>query len=209
MSDTQAHEALVSYFKTMQDPSENTGLGRKSYRIHFDDTTGLAHALRLIKQETPDTLHHLYTNDLTSFWKMFTNSGFKTSTMINFSSGWILTDQKYLDWAKNDKLTTRVFSREVSLSYYPLVPSKYIEEELRARSRVVDSITGLGMLDSLAKEVKSNVTVHTSVEAIARHYLSVLSETTLRWYVAKMDVRKIVLQGSQAPQAVELIESNM
>ena len=66
-----------------------------------------------------------------------------------------------------------------------------------------------GLLDSLVKEVKSNFTIHTSVEAIARHYLSVLSEATLRWYVAKMNVRKIVLQGSQAPQAGELIESNM
>ena len=209
MSSTQAHESLVSHFKTTQDPMDKPGLNRKAYRVHFDDSTGLAHALRLIKQETPDALHHLYTNDLTSFWKMFTNSGFKTSTMINFSSGWPLTDQKYLDWAKNDKLNTKVFSREVTLSYYPIVPTKYLDEELRARSRVVDSITGLGMLESLAKEVKSNVTIHTSVEAIARHYLSVLSETTLRWYVAKMDVRKIVLQGSQAPQAAELIESNM
>ena len=209
MSSIQAHESLVSHFRTTQDPTDKPGLNRRSYRVHFDDTTGFAHALRLIKQETPDALHHLYTNDLTSFWKLFTNSSFKTSTMINFSSGWILTDQKYLDWAKNEKLTTRVFSREVSLSYYPLIPSKYLEEELRARSRVVDSLTGLGMLDSLAKEVKSNVTVHTSVEAIARHYLSVLSEATLRWYVAKMDVRKIVLQGSKAPQAVELMESNM
>ena len=209
MSSTQAHESLVSHFKTTQDPMDKPGLNRKAFRVHFDDSTGLAHALRLIKQETPDALHHLYTNDLTSFWKMFTNSGFKTSTMINFSSGWPLTDQKYLDWAKNDKLNTKVFSREVTLSYYPVVPTKYLDEELRARSRVVDSITGLGMLESLAKEVKSNVTIHTSVEAIARHYLSVLSETTLRWYVAKMDVRKIVLQGSQAPQAAELIESNM
>ena len=209
MSSTQAHESLVSHFKTTQDPTDKPGLNRKAYRVHFDDSTGLAHALRLIKQETPDALHCLYTNDLTSFWKMFTNSGFKTTTMINFSSGWILTDQKYLDWAKNEKLNTRVFSREVVLSYNPVLPLKYLEEELRTRSRVVDSITGLGMLESLAKEVKANVTIHTSVEAIARHYLSVLSEATLRWYVAKMNVRKIVLQGSQAPQAADLLESNM
>ena len=209
MSAIQAHESLVSHFRTTQDPMDKPGLDRKAYRVHLDDSTGLAHALRIIKQETPDALHCLYTNELNNFWKFFKNPCFKTATMSNFSSGWFLSDQKYLDWAKKDQLTTYGFSREVILSYIPFVPPKYLEEECKARARVADAITGLSMLDSLAKEVKSNVTVHTSVEAIARHYLSVLRETTLHWYIAKMNVRKIVLQGSQAPQAGELIESNM
>ena len=210
MSSTQAHESLVSQFNAMQDPSEKPGLDRKSYRIHFDDSTGLAHALRLIKQETPDALHNLYTGDYKSYWKLFSNSAFKPSTMVNFSSGWTLTGQDYLKWAKkNDKLNTKDFSREIQLSYTPIVPHRYLEEECSTRARVVDSISGLSMLDSLAKEVKSNINTHTTVEAISRHYLSLLSDTTLRWYVAKMNVRKIVLQGSQTPQAADLIESNM
>ena len=209
MSSIKAHESLVSHFRATQDPTDKPGFDRKAYRVPFDDSTGFAHALRLIQQETPDALHYLYTNDLSNFWKLFSNSGFKPSTMVNFSSGWALTDRKYLEWAKKDKLNTWKFSREVVLSYTPFVPTKFLDEECRTRARVTDAITGLSMLDSLAKEVKSNVTIHTSVEAIARHYLSVLSEATLRWYITKMNVRKIVLQGSQAPQAVELIESNM
>ena len=65
------------------------------------------------------------------------------------------------------------------------------------------------MLQSLAQKVEDNAPTHTAVEAISRHYMSQMGDSALKWYVAKMDVRKIVLQGSKAPEAVVLLESNM
>ena len=74
---------------------------------------------------------------------------------------------------------------------------------------VVDSISGLSMLESLAKNLKSDPPAHTAVQAISRHYCSLFADNTLRWYITKNDVRKIVLQGSQSPYASLLLQSNM
>ena len=209
MSNVQAHESLVSYFHAQQDHSEKPGLDRKSYRVPFDENSGLAKALRLIKQETPSGLHNLYIGKSDDYWKSFSNSAFKTTSMVNFSSGWTHTGTNYLEWAKNDKLNTLKFSQECRLHFTPSVPNKFLEAECKARAQLVDSISGLAMLDSLAKAVQDNGATHTAVEAISRHYLSILSDTTLRWIKTKIDVRKIVLQGSTVPQATDLLESNV
>ena len=65
------------------------------------------------------------------------------------------------------------------------------------------------MLDSLANELKDNVAARTAVEAISKHYLSQLADAVLRWIIAKIDVRKIVLQGSKNPYAMDLLQSNV
>ena len=209
MSATQAHEALVSCFNTLQDTSERPGLDRKSYRVHLEKDSGLAQALNLIKQETPNALHLLYTEEKDKYWKTFTNPAFKSTTMVNFSSGWNLTDHSYLEWAKHEKLKAAQFSQEVLLPFTPSIPNKFLETECAYRAQLVDSISGLSMLDSLAKKVKHDVSTHSAVESIARHYLSLLSDTTLRWISAKIDIRKIVLQGSSTPQAADLLGSDV
>ena len=209
MSSTQAHETLVSFFKTTQDPSEKPGLDRKSYRLHFDDNSELAKALRLIQESTPEALHKLYTAHTEKYWKTFSTPTFKTPSMVNFTSGWSLTGNNYLEWAKHDELKPLPFSDSINLHYVPFIPKLYLEEEAKTRTNLVDSITGLSMLYSLAKELESNVTAHTAVEAISRHYLPQLCENSLRWTFAKTDVRKIILQGSKAPQAIKLLKSNM
>ena len=208
MSSTQAHESLVSYFNTTQDNHEKPGLNRKCYRVNFDDSKGLAHALRLIQHESPEALHLLYMGDHKKFLNSFSNPAFKPATMVNFASGWTFTGEKYLDWAKDDKLRTLPFSLEIQLNYTPFIPAKFLDEECSSRALVVNSLSGLSMLESLANKVKGNSN-RTAVEAISRHYLSQLGDNILKWYIAKMNVRKIALQNSQAPEAVELLESNM
>ena len=212
MSATQAHEALVSCFNVVQDPSEKPGLDRRSYRVHFDDNSELAKAIRLIQESAPEALHSLFTGgsaETEKFWKTFSKPTLKTPSMVNFSSGWNFSGKSYLTWAKNDKLNPLEFSGRLDLNFVPFIPPFYLEEETRTRSILVDSISGLSMLDSLAKELKENLILHTAVEAISRHYLPQLCDNSLRWMFAKMDVRKIVLQGSQNPQAIALLKSNM
>ena len=209
MSATQAHESLVSFFKATQDPAEKPGLDRKSYQRHFEDNSGLARALRLIEQGTSDALHHLHTEDIEAFWKTFSNGEFKPSSMVNFSSGWTLTGDNYLEWAKFKKLEPLPFSKQVRLGFTPHIPNKFLEAESKTRAQLVDLISGLSMLDSLAKEFKDNAAAHTAVEAISKHFSSLLGDTVLRWLTAKTDIRKIVLQGSQSAYAVDLLQSNM
>ena len=84
-----------------------------------------------------------------------------------------------------------------------------VKKENKKRTLVVDSLSGLSMLESLAYNLRSDIPAHTAVEAISRHYCSLYGDTTLSWYKAKNDVRKIVLQGTQSPNANVLLQSNM
>ena len=209
MSATQSHESLVSFFKATKHPAEKPGLERKSYQRHFDDNSGLARALRLIVQGTSDAIHHLDTEDFESFWKTYSSSEFKPSSMVNFTSGWTVTGDNYLEWAKFKKLDPLPFSKEVRLGFTPYIPGRFLEAECKTRAQVVDSISGLSMLESLAKEFKDNAAAHSAVEAISKHFSSLLGDTVLRWLAAKTDVRTIVLQGSQCAYAIDLLQSNM
>ena len=209
MSPNQAHEALVTAFNTVQDPSEKPGLDRKSFRAHFDDNSGLAQALRLIQQSTPDALLCLIRVEQENFWKSLNNPAFKPFSMVNFTSGWNFTNTSYFEWAKNEKLDPQKFASEASLTFVPAIPNKFLEAELRARAQLVNAISGLGMLDLLAKQLKDNSPTHTATEAISRHFLTFLSDYSLRWYMTKSDIRKIVLQGSLNPFALDLLLSNM
>ena len=117
-------------------------------------------------------------------------------TMVNFTSGWNLTNTSYFEWAKNEKLDPQKFASEASLTFVPAIPNKFLEAEVRARAQLVNAISGLGMLDLLAKQLEDNSPTHTATEAISRHFLTFLSDYSLRWYMTKSDIRKIVLQGS-------------
>ena len=159
--------------------------------------------MRLIEQGTSDALHNLHKEEKDVFWKTFSNPAFKPSSMVNFSSGWTLTGNNYLEWAKHKKkLKPLPFSKEIRLGFTPSIPAKYLDAECRTRAQLVDSISGLSMLDSLAKELKDNIAAHTAVEAILKHYLSLLGDVVLRWLTAKTDVRKIVLRGPKSPHAI-------
>ena len=185
MSSTQAHETLVSYFNTLQDPSEKPGLDRRSYRLHFDDNSGLAMALRLIQESTPEALHNLYVLKNDAYWKTFSKPAFKTPSMVNFTSGWSMTGNNYFEWAKHDVLKPLKFSNTINLNFVPFVPKFYLDEEVRTRTNLVDSISGLSMLYSLAEELKENTTAHNAVDAISRHYLPQLCDNSLFLDVCK------------------------
>ena len=73
----------------------------------------------------------------------------------------------------------------------PNVPNKYLEAGCRDRANLVNAISGLSMLDSLAKILKDSATTHKAIEAILRHFLSVLSDASICWLLKKSDVRKL------------------
>ena len=125
MSALQAHENLVSFFDATQDTSAKPGLARKCYRVPFDDSKGFGHALGLMQKESETLLHHLYTEDHKKFWNGFSNQVFKPASVVDFSSGWTLTNEKYMEWAKNEHLKTFPFSLQIQLNYTPFVPLNF------------------------------------------------------------------------------------
>ena len=64
------------------------------------------------------------------------------------------------------------------------------------------------MLDNIIRKVEEPVLVEV-VKAAARHCVSFLKDFAKIWYTAKFLVRKIALQYSRSPRAMQLLRSNM
>ena len=207
MLPSQAHETLVSFCKAATDVNDKTGNLRRCYRTHFDSESGLAEALNIIKSKSPSALHSLYKDE--DFTTLFPKVAFRPVSVVNFSSGWSLTSSDYMKWAKFENLDMKETSLQLKLPYTPFVHKEYLEKEKLTRSKIVDTLSGLSMLESATKSIKNNTTLVSVLEATSRHFLSFLKDAVTDWIAAKFDVRKIVLQGSTAPGCYDLLISDI
>ena len=209
MTTIQAHDALVSYFHATEVSSDKLGPDNRSFRLHFDDNSGISQALRLIKDNTPKALHMIYRGDQQNLYKCLPSSAFNAVSMVHFATGWNLTSgSNFLKWAKNEVLDLENVSRIFSLPYVPFVPVKYLNEEKIARAKLLECISGISMLDQTIKETKDKLLANT-LGAIARHFLSCLKDAALKWLTTKFVVRQIVLQFSSASGAIDLLRSDV
>ena len=209
MSTIQAHDALVNYFHASEVSSDKLGPDNRSFRLHFDDKSGLAHALRIIKDNTPKTLHTLFRGDIQNISKCLPTSSFNAVSMVHFSTGWKLTqDSEFSKWAKNEHLDLDQVSSILRLPYIPHVPVKYLNDEKVARAKLIECISGISMLEQTTKEIEDEVLSNT-LKAIAKHFLSSLKDSALNWISAKFTVRQIILQFSSSSAALDLLRSDV
>ena len=209
MLPSQAHETLVSYFKATQEVHDKSGSTRRCYRTHFDGGSELADAMNIISAKTSTALHNLYAMKEDGCGNVFPNTAFRPCSLVNFSSGWTLTGSDYMKWARFEPLCMKEVSRQLRVNYNPCVPKAYLEKEKITRSKIVDCLSGLNMLESASKSIKDNITLSSTLDAISRHWLPFLKEAVSNWISAKFDVRKIVLQGSTTAAAIDLLLSDI
>ena len=211
MTPIQAHDALVSFFHASEVSSDKLGPENRSFRLHFDDTSGLAHALRIIKEDTSKALHTLFMGDNQKLYKSISVSAFSPVSMVHFATGWNLTSgSTFMKFAKNEVIDLGSVSNLLRLPYTPSVPSKFLNDEKYARIKFLDGISGISMLDQTIKEVENeNEVTANTLKAVARHFLSGLKDTALNWITAKFIVRQIVLQFSTSSSAIDLLRSDI
>ena len=209
MSSVQAHDSLVNYFHALEVSSDKLGPENRSFRLHFNDKSGLAQALGIIKNNTQKVLHTIYRGDRQNLSKCLPSSAFNAVSMVHFSTGWKLTqDSEFAKWAKNETLDLENVSSILRLPYVPHVPVKYLNEEKFARAKMIECISGISMLEQTITEIEDEVLANT-LKAIAKHFLSSLKDSALNWFSAKFIVRQIILQFSSSSAALDLLRSDV
>ena len=210
MSTNQAYDTLASFLHARKESTDKLGPQGRSFRLHLDDASDMNHALRLLQGCSPTVVWNLYSGGPKKIDSDFPASAFDPVSFVHYSSGWTLTsDSDFSKFAKAETLDLHATARNLRLPYHIHVPNKYLLEEKTTRLRLLDYISGLGMLDSIIRSIDSNTPLVDALKATARHQVSFLKEFALTWFRAKYILRQIVLQYSDAPIASNLLTSDM
>ena len=210
MNTSQAYDTLASFLQARKESSDKLGPHNRSFRLHLDDSSDMNHALRLLQGCSPTVVWNLYSGGPKKIDSDFPTSAFDPVSLVHYSSGWTLTSESdFAKFAKSEVLDLHATARNLRLPYHIHVPNKYLLEEKNSRLRLLEYISGLGMLDSIIKSIESNTPLVDALKATARHQVSFLKDFALTWFRAKYVIRQIVLQYSDAPIASSLLTSDM
>ena len=209
MSISQSLDALTAFLRTQHDSRDKLGPSNRSFRGQISEDSNIHHSLKILIDSAPKAMDAIYRDDRKALESSFPTSTFDPVSVINFISGWNFTTEKdFSKIAKGDLLDLKEASSHLKLKYTINVPRKYLLEEKAARMRLIEFISAIGALDSIIRKVEEPVLVE-ALKAAARHCLSFLKDFTKIWYTAKFLVRRIALQYSESPLAMELLCSNM
>ena len=210
MSASRAHETLASFLGADRDPSDKLGHRKRSFRLRLTDSSGLAHALRIVQNCSPSVLHSLLTDDKQNLTNTFPSSAFDDALVVNFTSGWELSpNSDYQKWAKDELLCLREASQSLSLSYIIHLPKTFLLKEKATRARLVTVLSAFGSLDKMIEKAKNDACQADSLRAIARLFLPCLKDATSLWITEKFEVRRAALQFSTTPAATRLYLSEV
>lgn len=211
MGQYHAHDTLLAFQNAQPGAIFKDNMSRKCYSRHFEESSGLAKALRLLKEETPTVLSSMLRNTKGEKGQVpFQQEAFKILSMVNFETGWSLTGSNYMDWAGGHLINLDKVADELDLTdFTPYVPQKYLERERNTRARLVNHISGMDMLEALTGKLFSQPAFASFSQAISRHFTAPLKDYTMDWMTAKLDIRKFVLQGQTSVPAKNLLKSNL
>ena len=211
MGQYHAHDTLLAFQNARPSGAFKDNLNRKCYSKQFNENSGLAKALRLLQEETPSVITKMLRNGKEDKAATpFSQDAFKTLSMVNFETGWTLTGDNYMEWAKGNTISLHKVADELDITdYTPFVPMKYLEKERDTRAKLVNHITGLDMLEALTDKLTDQPATASYTQAISRHLSAQLKDFTLDWITAKLDIRRFVLQGQTSVPASNLLKSNI
>ena len=136
------------------------------------------------------------------------NEIFKSVSMANFSTGWNFSSCSYLDWAKEEQLNVEQAAIALEFNFTVTVSSSALKEELKARTELVNYLSGLKLLElfSTKFEDKSKTS---ALLAISQHFLPMLKRLVIEWMISKISVRKIFLKNNSSTASSQLLKSSL
>ena len=210
METHQALDTLVSYFSTHRVPGDKIGPSNRSFKGQLDQSFNLSHVLRLLQNNSPKAVDAIYRTNNKEYEAAFPASAFDAVSIINYTVGWQFTkEDAFSVFASSDFVDLLEASRKLEIRGTIFVPKQYLTEERSTRTRLIEYISNLGMLDGIIAKVEANSPLNEALKATARHSLSFLKDYTDAWYRAKYLVRRIALQYTLQPLATKLLCSNM
>ena len=210
MTRYQAFQTLISFFGADRVSTDKLGPKNRSFRLHLDEKSGLAHAMQILHTCSPSALHNLHSGDRQNFLSAFTSSVFEAVSVVHFSSGWNFTnDSEYFKFAKDEVIDLKKTAEELKIYKYKIyVQPKLLQAERSARRSLIECISGLAMLDRNIAQTK-DASQASSLSATARQFLSILKDITGRWIEAKYAVRQMAIQFSKSPASDSIMLSDV
>ena len=209
MSISQALETVTAFLLTQHDARDKIGPSNRSFRGQILEDSDIHRTLKILLDSAPKAMDAIYRDDQKALESPFPAPAFDPVSVINYTSGWTFTTEKdFSKIAKGDLLDLKEASDHLELDYTIKVPKKYLLEEKVARMRLIEYISSIGTLDNIIRKVEEPVLAE-ALKAAARVGVSFLKDFAKVWYEAKFLVRKIALQYSRSPRAMQLLRSNM
>ena len=209
MNIAQALETITAFLSTQHESGDKLGPSNRSFRWQLTEDSDLSHTMKILTECAPKAVDAIYREDWKALDSSFPTSAFDAVSMINITSGWTFSTDSFAKIAKADLLDLREASRQLLVPYTIYIPKKYLLEEKAARSRVFEFISAIGVLDGIIAMADDNSPLAEVLKAATRQCVSFLKDFAIAWYKAKFLVRRIALQYSTRPIAMQLLCSNV
>ena len=205
------HQSIVECLKLDNTSNVPTSSSRKCLDTTFGPDLGMFKLLSIIKEKEKEINHLLVldeANNTEKAMEKIPNEIFKSVSMANFSTGWNFSSCSYLDWAKEEQLNVEQAAIALEFNFTVTVSSSALKEELKARTELVNYLSGLKLLElfSTKFEDKSKTS---ALLAISQHFLPMLKRLVIEWMISKISVRKIFLKNNSSTASSQLLKSSL
>ena len=190
------HQSSTSLFDVQHNIKDNPGKDRKCFDTKLNPNFGLSKFLQLMISSESSILLGLYNGDEAAALKTIPSTPFNTVSMANFTTGWPF-QSTYIAWANDINLSLEQAGSNFNMSKLPIVTKNILDKERLARSRLVDQFTSFRTLELLEEHLTNMPAVASAIRGIAQQFSLTLKELTITWMSAKMEVKKIIIQGEE------------
>ena len=184
---------------------------RKCFDATFGQDSALFKLLSLIKNKEPEINHLLVADEANNTNKAMDkipDDLFKCLTTANFSAGWTFSSVSFLDWAKEEQLDVEQATIALELNFPAKVSNSALKEELKARSELVNYLSGLKLIELFSTKLDDNSKA-SALLAIAQHFLPMLKRLVIEWMASKISVRSQFLNDTKSTASLQLLKSSL
>ena len=146
------------------------------------------------------------------------DTAFESNIIVNFTQGWCLGEgEQFKDWVKDKQLSIDEFSNQIRSFDKVKVDGELLAKERSTRRLVAAQLTSIHLAELNSRKIgkvddKTKITYKLSSEeskAQARLLLDVLRSLITDWMLAKMEVRRAILENTSLETVVWLLKSNL
>ena len=213
----EGHSVLLTSFDRSVSSNDLGNTKRIPFETRLDTASGLGTTLDLIKRFDTQMAEAVFENKLKDLQKYFPETAFDPVTVADFTSGWNLSSSSFAAFAKDKELVVKSLNLQLNMNINFHVPKHLLAHEKEARSRLVNTLTSLHLLDLLGEKIDS-IDEHTKrttrisssqTKAIGRTMLPNFRSTVITWKIAKMKVRKQVFKNHTNSNILRLLRSSL
>ena len=205
------HQYIMDCLKLENKSDATPGPHRKYFDTTFGTDLGVFKLLTLIKDKEVEINHLLVAdevNGVTTAMDKIPNDIFKTISIANFSEGWTLSSNSFLDWAKDELLSPEDAAIAMGLDYTPRVSSSILKDELNARNELVHFLSGLRLLELFSSKLEDS-SMSTTLQTISQYFLPTLKKLVITWMASKILVRRKFLNNKKSPGGSQLLKGSL